>query len=229
MKKISLLLIEDNQTIAAQLCEYFEGLDWSVDYAMNGKLGVQLALDGNFDVVLLDLNLPDIDGIEVCRLIKEQSDIYLPVLMLTARDAFEDKADGFGSGADDYVTKPFEFRELELRCLALARRNQLHKSQQVEVGDLVVQQSQHTAKREDTALKLTNVGFKILLCLARAYPQAVSRSNLIHQVWGDAPPDSDALRSHIYSLRTALDKPYSYSMLQTITNVGYKLVDNSEE
>lgn len=223
MNKLSILLIEDNLTIAKQLAEFFKGHGWALDYADNGELGIQLALSHIFDVIVLDLNLPDIDGIEVCQQIKQQAEVNPPILMLTARDAFEHKAEGYGVGADDYVTKPFEFRELALRCQALARRHNLHKSHRIEIGDLVIEQNSLTAERAGEALKLTNIGFKILLTLAQAYPQAVSRSNLIHKVWGDIPPDSDALRTHIYSLRSALDKPFNTKMLTTITNVGYKL------
>ena len=223
MQQLSILLVEDNLTIAKQLIEFFEGHGWSVDYASNGSLGTELALNNPFDVVVLDLNLPDIDGLQVCKAIKEQSTINLPILMLTARDAFEDKAEGYGEGADDYVTKPFDFREVALRCQALSKRNQLHKNQTIEIGELTIEQNQHIACREGKPLKLTNIGFKLLLTLAQAYPQAVSRSNLIHAVWQDSPPDTDTLRSHIYSLRNALDKPFDEPMLTTITNVGFKL------
>lgn len=223
MPKLSILLIEDNLTIAKQLTEFFEGHGWSVDYASTGEQGLVLAVSQPFDVVVLDLNLPDIDGLIVCKKIKQQAEINLPVLMLTARDAFEDKADGYGQGADDYVTKPFDFREVALRCQALAKRHQLHQSQTLEIGGLKIEQNQHLAFRENQQLKLTNIGFKLLLALAQAYPQAVTRSNLIHKVWQDNPPDTDALRSHIYSLRNALDKSFSYPMLTTITNVGFKL------
>jgi DNA-binding response OmpR family regulator len=223
LPNLSLLLIEDNQIIATQLTEFFEGHGWTIDYANNGIQGVELALSQNFDVILLDLNLPDIDGLEVCNRIKQQAKVNPPILMLTARDAFEDKAEGYGVGADDYVTKPFEFRELALRCQALARRHNLHKSHRIEIGELVIEQNESTAERQGQPLKLTNIGFKILLTLAQAFPQAVSRSNLIFKVWGDLPPDSDALRTHIYSLRNALDKHYESKMLTTITNVGYKL------
>ncbi len=228
MSKLSILLIEDNHTIAQQLCEYLEGLTWVVDWASTGKQGIELAIQQNFDVVLLDLNLPDIDGLEVCSRIKQQSTVYLPILMLTARDSFADKEQGFGLGADDYVTKPFEFREIGLRCEALARRSQLHQTKEISIGDLIIDQGKYTATRAGVSLKLTNVGFKIILSLAQAYPQAVSRSQMIHSVWGDEQPDSDALRSHIYSLRSALDKPYDFAMLETITNVGYKLVVENE-
>jgi len=110
----------------------------------------------------------------------------------------------------------------------LARRHNLHKSRRIEIDDLVIEQNECTVKREGQLLKLTNIGFKILLALAQAYPQAVSRSNLIFKVWGDVPPDTDALRTHIYSLRNALDKPFKSNMLTTITNVGYKLECTSE-
>lgn len=228
MTKLAILLIEDNLTIGNQLTEFFEGHGWVVDYANLGSQGVELALNQNFDVIILDLNLPDIDGIEVCKQIKQQAKVNPPILMLTARDAFEDKAEGYGIGADDYVTKPFEFRELALRCQALARRHNLHKSRKIEIGELVIEQNECTVKRDGQLLKLTNIGFKILLTLVQAYPQAVSRSNLVFKVWGDTPPDTDALRTHIYSLRNALDKPFKSNMLTTITNVGYKLECVSE-
>ena len=223
MSELSILLIEDNLTIARQLTEFLEGHHWVVDYADNGTQGIDLALNQNYDVIVLDLNLPDIDGLKVCEQIKQQAKVNPPILMLTARDAFEDKAKGYGIGADDYVTKPFEFRELVLRCQALARRHNLHKSHRIEIGELVIEKNKCTAERQAQPLKLTNIGFKILLTLAQTYPQAVSRSNLIFKVWGDIPPDTDALRTHIYSLRNALDKPFKTSMLTTITNVGYKL------
>ncbi len=223
MSKLSILLIEDNQTIAQQLCEFLEGHQWNIDYADNGRLGISLALENEYDVILLDLNLPDLDGLAVCREIKDKAQTNTPVLMLTARDAFEDKARGFGEGADDYVTKPFELRELALRCQALARRRHLHLGQSINIGDLLIEKRQHQAYRQGQLLKLTSIGFSILTTLAEAYPQAVSRSSLIHSIWGDEPPDSDALRSHIYSLRQALDKPFEKAMLKTITNLGFKL------
>ena len=223
MSKLCILLIEDNQSIARQLVEFLEGHKWSVDYADNGRLGIKLALENEYDVILLDLNLPDIDGLEVCKQIKTEAMVNTPILMLTARDAFEDKARGFGEGADDYVTKPFELRELALRCQALARRQQLHLEQEICIGELRIDKARHQAERQGQELKLTGIGFKILTSLAEAYPQPLSRSALIHKLWADEPPDSDALRSHIYSLRVALDKPFEKAMLKTITNLGFKL------
>lgn len=225
-KTLKLLLIEDNTTIANQLTEFLTGLGWTLDYAATGKQGLGLALQDVFDVVLLDLNLPDMDGLDVCAAIKADCSYNPPILMLTARDAFEDKAQGFGQGADDYLTKPFDLRELKLRCEALSRRQSLHQSEQLEVGSLQLSIPTREAKREGQPLSLTHIGFKILLELVRAYPEPISRSLLIHKIWGDDPPDSDALRSHIYSLRAALDKPYEAPMLKTLTNIGYQLVND---
>ena len=127
-KELTVLLIEDNLIIARQLCDFLMGVGWLVEHCVKGVQGVELALEQVYDVIILDLNLPDMDGLQVCERIKQQSLTHIPILMLTARDAFEDKAEGFGLGADDYVTKPFELRELVLRCSALARRNLLHGS-----------------------------------------------------------------------------------------------------
>lgn len=200
-----------------------------MDYAETGKRGLALAEQDVFDVLILDLNLPDMDGLQVCDVIKQRCSYNLPVLMLTARDAYEDKVKGFGQGADDYVTKPFDLRELKLRCEALARRQSLHKSSNLELGDLTLSVRTQQAHRQGQALQLTSIGFRILLELVQAYPEPVSRSVLIHKIWGDEPPDSDALRSHIYSLRNALDKPFDTAMLKTLTNIGYMLEHHETE
>ncbi|WP_299771963.1 response regulator transcription factor [uncultured Pseudoteredinibacter sp.] len=220
---MKILLIEDNKAIATQLMEFLAAHDCDVDYAERGKHGIELALNEIFDVILLDLNLPDIDGLQVCEQIKQQAVVIPAILMLTARDSYADKAAGFGLGADDYLSKPFDLRELLLRCQALARRNQLHRSQQLNLGSLQLDLGQQQASREGQSLKLTSIGFQILSLLVESYPQPVSRSLLSHKLWSDSPPDSDALKSHIYSLRKALDKPFDKPMLKTVMNLGYKL------
>ncbi|RLQ22000.1 response regulator [Seongchinamella sediminis] len=221
---MKILLVEDNGTIVAQLVSFLEGLGWTVDCASSGGQGVDLARGDVFDVLVLDLNLPDMDGLAVCRRLKTKLDYNLPVLMLTARDSFEDKASGYGEGADDYVTKPFDLRELRLRCEALSRRHRLHQTAELSLGELSLSLKSQEARRRGELLKLTGVGFRILRELVEAYPEAVTRSQLIHRLWGDDPPDSDALRSHIYGLRAVLDKPFDSAMLKTLPNVGYRLV-----
>nr|WP_277611314.1 response regulator transcription factor [Microbulbifer celer] len=217
------MLIEDNPTIARQTGDFLQSHGWQLDFAHNGQLGTELALQNQYDLVLLDLNLPDMDGLEVCQQIKRDAPVNIPVLMLTARDAFADKVQGFSTGADDYLCKPFDLRELALRCQALARRNKLHQSRQLCIGELKIDQRQRSAARNGQSLQLTTIGFDILWLLAQAYPQPVSRSTLIHSIWGAEPPESDALKSHIYSLRRTLDRGHNSPMLKTLNNVGYRL------
>nr|WP_314857625.1 response regulator transcription factor [uncultured Undibacterium sp.] len=224
MKPLKLLIVEDNPHIARQLGDFLSGLQWQVDFACEGKHAVQLASSEHFDVVLLDLNLPDIDGFQVCQQIKTQAPSNVPILMLTARDAFEDKAHGFATGADDYLTKPFDFREVALRCQALSRRQQLHVKQEIQIGALRLYVRDMRAEYTDQVIPLTQVGFKILFLLAQKYPDAVSRSQILHDIWGDTPPQSDALKSHIYSLRKQLDNVAGYDLVRTVHSLGYQLV-----
>ncbi|WP_299597189.1 response regulator transcription factor [uncultured Microbulbifer sp.] len=229
MNSLKILLIEDNPTLARQTGEFLEGHGWHVDFASNGQLGLQLALQQIYDLILLDLNLPDMDGLEVCRALRQQAPVATPILMLTARDAFADKAQGFHSGADDYLCKPFDPRELALRCSALARRRELHRNDEVTIGTLCISARRREAARNGQPLKLTTITFNILWELACAYPEPLSRSEISHRIWGDAPPDSDALKSHIYSLRRQLDKPFPRPMLKTISNIGFKLEQPGED
>ena len=228
MNNLKILLIEDNPTLARQTGEFLEGHGWQVDFASGGRLGLQLALAEIYDLILLDLNLPDMDGIEVCCELRQQAPAVTPILMLTARDAFADKAEGFHSGADDYLCKPFDPRELALRCEALARRRELHRRDEIGIGDLRIAGRRREATRCGQPLKLTTIAFNILWELARAFPEPLSRSELSHRIWGDNPPDSDALKSHIYSLRRQLDRPFPDPMLKTISSIGFKLESPGE-
>jgi DNA-binding response OmpR family regulator len=223
--KLRVLLVEDNQAIANQIIAFLEGHCWDVDYAATGKLGVRLALEHTFDVIILDLNLPDIDGLRVCEEIKSQASVNIPILMLTARDAFEDKVKGFGKGADDYLTKPFDLRELVLRCEAMSRRSELHQNTVVSHGLLSLDIRSFEVLWSSENVKVTKVGFKLLHKLLSEMPYPVSRSELIEHVWGDEPPESNALKSHIYALRKATEQVTGKPILHTISNIGYQLKD----
>lgn len=220
---MNILLIEDNPTISKQIGEFLAGHKWQVDFAHNARLGIQLAGNHVYDVILLDLNLPDLDGLAVCREIKSNVDITPPILMITARDSFADKAAGFQHGGDDYMTKPFDLRELALRCEALARRHLLHKPKTMVLGKLRLDARSKTASCSTQRLELTSIGYQILELLVHAYPEPVSRSYITHQIWGDTPPDTDALKSHIYVLRKSLGKAFGHPVLTTVMNAGYKL------
>ncbi|RUO41979.1 DNA-binding response regulator [Pseudidiomarina aestuarii] len=223
MTSLSVLLVEDTLAIATEVCDFLEEQGVQIDFAATGRHGLQLAQEQNYDVVILDVMLPDMTGIQVCESIKLSCDPIPPVLLLTARDSIADKSVGFAAGADDYLTKPFDLQELYLRCQALARRQQLHQAQTVKIGDLEVNERQQWAQRNGQALKLSSTDFAILLLLVRAYPNAVSRQEVINKFWGDDMPDSDVLRSHIYTLRQALDKPFATPMLATLHGVGFRL------
>ncbi|MGQ8364244.1 response regulator transcription factor [Glaciecola sp. 1036] len=224
-KKLHILLIEDNEAIATQILDFLAVHGWETDYSSTAKQGIELALNHYFDIIILDLNLPDIDGLEVCRTIKQTATRNIPILMLTARDAFEDKVKGFGQGADDYLTKPFDLRELALRCEAVARRPQLHANTEITQGALSIDTRAHSACWNGQPLKITKLGFSILHKLLEAYPYPVSRSELVQHLWGDNPPESNALKSHTYALRKAFEAYTDAQVLYTISNIGYQLKD----
>ena len=220
-----ILIIEDNRDIAANLGDYLSDRGHEVDYAFDGVTGLHLAVSNEFDAMVLDLALPGMDGLEVCRKLREESRKETPVLMLTARDQLDDKLAGFDSGADDYLVKPFELREVEARLEVLARRGQRVAPRELEVGDLHYNLETLTVTRAGKKIDLNPIGLKLLEKLMTASPAVVSRSELEHHVWGEELPDSDSLRVHIHSLRAAIDKPFDKPMLITRHGIGYSLVD----
>ncbi len=224
-----ILLIEDQTALAANVMDYLTVQGHTLDYADNGLYGLQLALANYYDLLILDLSLPGLDGLQLCQQLRERASRYIPVLMLTARDSLDDKLLGFGCGADDYLTKPFALAELAVRVQALSRRHLLATDHQLEIGELKFDRQRQIASRAGQPLELHPIGMKILQCLAEAYPAVLSRSELTSKLWGEDPPDSDALRAHIYLLRQQLDKPFTFSMLYTVHGVGFKLVTGEHD
>jgi len=220
---LRILLVEDQAELAASIIDFLEGEGHRLDYAADGRRGLNLALAGAYDVVLLDLRLPRLDGLEVCRQLRGTAERHLPVLMLTARDTLGDKIAGFDAGADDYLTKPFALEELLLRCNALGRRNRIHDAHLLTIGELTIDRRQRTAARAGRTLDLHNTPFDILVALAEAHPAVMTRSELTDRIWGDEPPPSDALATHIYVLRQTLDRPFAAPMLKTLHGVGLRL------
>lgn len=220
-----ILIIEDNRDIAANLGDYLTDRGHEVDYAYDGVTGLHLAIVNNFDAMVLDLALPGMDGLEVCRKLREEGRKETPVLMLTARDQLDDKLAGFDSGADDYLVKPFELREVEARLEVLARRGQRIAPRELNVGDLHFNLETLTVTRAGKRIDMNPIGLKLLEKLMSASPAVVSRADLEHHVWGEELPDSDSLRVHIHSLRAAIDKPFDKPMLKTRHGIGYSLVD----
>ena len=224
------LLIEDNRGIAEMVGEFLERRKYSLDYAGDGVTGLRLASQNSYDVVVLDLMLPGMDGLEVCRRLRAETKKPTPVLMLTARDTLEDKVAGLDAGADDYLVKPFEIRELEARIRALIRRDRRQVSAEVlRVADLVLDTATLRATRAGKELNLSPIGLKLLAILMREAPRVVSRRDIEREVWGDLLPDSDTLRSHLYNLRKIIDKPFDKALLHTIHSAGYRLADLEAE
>lgn len=220
---LSVLIIQDQRQIAHNINRYFEQLGYLTDFAYTGTQGINLALENYYDVIILDVMLPGLDGLMVCSVIRQKSKRHIPIIMLTARDTLDDKVLGFENGADDYLTKPFELKELHMRCLALSKRNSFNKSSVITIGDLSVDLQQQKAYRGDTLLKLNAMSFKLLSLLAEAYPREVTRSEIRQKLWGDDPTDSDAIRTHIYQLRGVVDKPFQFAMIKTHHGVGFSL------
>jgi DNA-binding response OmpR family regulator len=219
-----LLLIEDNQDLAANIGEFLESRGHIVDYAADGLSGLHLAAINPYDVVVLDLGLPGLDGISLCQRLRADARIGLPVLMLTSRDTEKDKLSGFEAGADDYLTKPFSLPELHARLMALQRRASGDRGQILQVGDLSLDISTQVCRRGGRRLELTPTGLKLLRRLMSVSPKLLSRSEVESAIWGDHPPDSDAaLRAHIHALRQAIDKDQAVKLLHTVHGVGYRI------
>ncbi|MEK6247893.1 MAG: response regulator transcription factor, partial [Planctomycetales bacterium] len=202
------LIIEDNPDIAANLGDYLEDHGHTVDFAGDGITGLHLAVVNDFDAIVLDLALPGMDGLDVCRKLRSEAGKDTPVLMLTARDRLEDKLAGFETGADDYLVKPFELQEVEARLNVLAGRGRRRNSRELKVGELKYNLDTLNVSRGDEDIYLNPIGLKLLHCLMEASPNVVSRAELEMEVWGEEMPDSDSLRVHIHSLRGAIDKPF---------------------
>jgi DNA-binding response OmpR family regulator len=221
---ISVLIIEDSQDLAANMADYLEARGYLVDVAMDGVTGLHLAVTLPHDVIVLDLMLPGIDGLTLCRRLRQDAQSTVPVLMLTARATLDDKAAGFGVGADDYLTKPFELRELDLRLRALTRRTRAKENLRLlNVADLDFDLDTFTVQRAGQAVTLPMLSLKILELLMKRAPSVVRRRELEQAVWGDSPPDSDALRVHMHTLRSAIDPPGLPPLLHTLRGIGYQL------
>lgn len=221
----SVLLVEDHKELAATTGEYLELCGYIVDYAMDGNTGLNLALENSYDALILDVMLPGADGFEICQQVRKNGKSDMPILMLTARDQLEDKLEGFDAGADDYLIKPFDFEELDARLKAIIRR---HKGE-LDSKTLVIDQLEFDpktmqVKRAGKLLKLSPTGLHILKLLMRKSPELVTREELERELWGDMPPNSDVLRSHLYNLRKVVDKPFDKQLIQTVPSLGLKIV-----
>jgi DNA-binding response OmpR family regulator len=227
---VRILVVEDHRDIAENIGDYLAPKGHEVDYAADGITGLHLAVTNDYDVIVLDLMLPALDGLEVCRKLREEAKKTTPVLMLTARDQLDNKVQGFKAGADDYLIKPFALKELEIRLEALRRRAGGSTTTRVlKVADLEFDPDTQTVKRAGQRLELNPSLRTLLEVLMTNTHRVVRRAELEAALWGDDPPDADVLRAHIYSLRTAIDKPFPKKLLHTVHGTGYRLSDDDAE
>ena len=224
-----ILIVEDNPDILANVLDYLQLKGYTVDCAQDGLGGLHLAATQTYDLIVLDVMLPGIDGFQICRRLREDARLDVPVIMLTARDTLDDRIHGFGTGADYYLVKPFALSELHARIQAVLRWARGGRSHELRVGDLSFDVETLQVRRSGRTLKPHPFGLKLLEILMRKSPAVVRREELERELWGDDCPDSDSLRSHIHQLRQVVDKPFGSPLLHTVHGIGYRLAEAADD
>jgi DNA-binding response OmpR family regulator len=224
-----ILVVEDNHRLNSALRASLEEDGYAVDSAFDGDEGETYALAAPYDLILLDVMLPKKDGYALCRDLRQQG-ISSPILMLTARDAIDDRVTGLDSGADDYLVKPFSMNELRARLRALLRRNKSEKTALLQVGDLSLDPATHQVQRAGTAIALTPREFAILEYLMHAPRRIQTREMIEAHVWNfDFISSSNVVDVYIRRLRRKIDDPYEDKLLETVRGVGYRIVPPHQE
>lgn len=220
-----ILLVEDNRDILANLADYLGLKGYTVDCAQDGLSGLHLAATEHYDLIVLDIMLPGIDGYTLCKRLREDARRDTPVIMLTARDQLDDRLQGFRSGADDYLLKPFEFPELLARIRSLLRRSEQNLAPAtLRVADLELDPSRHRAYRRNQRIDLTAKEFALLHLLMRQSGEVLSRTQIISLVWDmNFDCDTNVVEVSIRRLRAKIDDPFEDKLIHTLRGVGYVL------
>lgn len=216
------LVVEDDEVIAELLQQGLEDAGYTVVVTYEGHEGLREASESAFHLILLDVMLPGLDGMAVCKALRDRR-VRTPILMLTARDAVDDKVRGLDSGADDYLAKPFDFKELLARVRALTRRERALKSNLIRVADLEIDTVEHRATRAGRELGLSHREFELLLALASHERQVFTREMILERVWMSEPTTSNVVDVFIKSLRKKVDEGQELKLIQTVWGVGYTL------
>lgn len=213
------LLIEDDNNLAESVVQFLELNHFDCDHCIDGREGLQLIETNAYDVLITDINMPTMTGYELCSTIRQRG-IDTPLIMISALVELDDKLKGFAQGSDDYLVKPFELKELLARVIALSGRKSA-QSKLIVIGDLKIDLGSHRVYRDGQHIELTPSGWKILITLARAYPDAVSRKDIEHSLWRDETPDSNALKVHVHNLRQKVDKPFATKLIHSVSGFGF--------
>jgi len=224
-----ILIIEDDPAIAANLYDFLETAGHSVDAAADGVTGLHLAVTGGFDAIVLDIALPGMNGMSLCRKLREDAHDDTPVLMLTARDTLDDKLEGFSSGADDYLVKPFALKEVEARLAALHKRRSGQAARRaISVGELTFDPQTFEIRFAGKDVKLPPKCIRLLEALMSHPNRVYSRKELEAAVWGEPQETSDTLRSHMHMLRRELVRAGGHDPIENVHGLGYRLVSHAE-
>jgi DNA-binding response OmpR family regulator len=217
---VRLLLVEDDIVIASELARLLEKEKFSVDVAAEGDTGLRFALENSYDLLILDVMLPHRSGWDICRAVRDAR-IRTPILMLTARDAVEDRVKGLEGGADDYLIKPFDFRELRARIRLLLRRDMANRQEALTFGDLTIDSKARTVRRGSQEIHLTRREFQLLEALARNAGRTLTRAVILERVWDEEESQEASVNFHVTSLRKKVDAPYDEKVIHTVHGVGY--------
>ncbi len=220
---MKILLVEDEPGISSMICEGLEDAGYSVDTEEDGEKGLQTAIDGNYQLIILDVMLPSRDGWSICETLRLQRN-RVPILMLTARDTVQDRVHGLDTGADDYMPKPFDFRELMARVRALIRRDKIHKSRTLRVADLEIDTLERKVRRAGEAIHLSHREYDLLYALA-ARPGAILTREMIQEgVWMNEDAFSNTVNVYVGMLRKKVDAGHDVKLIQTVRGIGYSIV-----
>lgn len=223
-EKPQVLIVEDNDELAGSVADYLSALGYSVDFAFNGAAGLQLLEQNRYDLAIFDVAMPKMNGLELCKKLRNELFNPIPVLFLTARDTLDDKKQGFQAGADDYLIKPFALEELHLRLQALLSRGPRRDVGIQNIAGLTIDHNQSIVRCGNTQVRLLSLQMNILTILTKHYPNVVSRQVLEQALWEGAPPESDPLRTHIYRLRATLETSFERPIIRTVYAKGYQIV-----
>lgn len=219
MTALTVLLAEDDPGIQEGIADFLQWRGIEVDCARDGEQALGLCRQHHYDVLVLDIMMPRMSGLSLCEQLRSEG-VTTPILMLTALDTLDDKVRGFQAGTDDYLVKPFAMDELVCRVQALSQRVSRQQVRLLRHGPVELDVEQQQVRRDGQLLQLTPQAFQLMRYLLARAPRVVSRGELEQAIWGEAPPDSDALRSLLYQLRSQLDKPFSYPLLHTRRGQG---------